>query len=230
MAVRFDAGADFLKRVGSVPNLIVPVATDVTICGWIKRKVDTGAFATALYYEGGGQHEVFIETDTGGDVLTAAETKPGPEIDLTGPTLTNNVWVFVLSTRTNTSRTLYWGTEAGGTLSTATDSSTRTVTSTGIDNIWIGNDPFTEPFNGEVSLVRLFPSSFSAAEADAEWRSLTPVKPGVRCDYRLASAATATTDSSGNGFTLTVGGTLADGGADPVPPVAGTKLILIPGR
>jgi hypothetical protein len=103
-------------------------------------------------------------------------------------------------------------------------------TPSGINFFSIGNDDAQELFNGDIAFARFWQGSvFSDAEADAEWRSTTPVKSSVRGDWRLATAAAAGTDSSGNGLTLTVGGTLANGSADPTPPSGGTPVTLTPG-
>lgn len=146
---------------------------------------------------------------------------PGTESALTGTTVTTGTWFFFAYARANTTRSLYYGTEAGGTLTKVTNTDTRTVTN-GVDTFYIGNDPFTEPFNGDIVWVRLWGAQLNDSEIDAEWRSTTPVRAtNLRGDWRLVDAATAATDSSGNSLTLTVGGTLADGGANPVPPAAG---------
>lgn len=222
MSVRFDASADYLRRTSGLPAS----GAIHSGCCWVKRKVDTGAFASVFYYHGiTGSYEFWIETETGGDRLDLYEY-PGAESQAIGPTLTIDTWFFIGWKRTNTSRSIYYGTEAGGTLTKATNTDTRNVTAA-ISEFYIGNDVFTEPFNGEIAYFRLWDATaLSDADFDAEWRSATPVlTSGLWGDWRLASAATATTDSSGNGRSLTVGGTLSDGGANPVPPSAPSGLI-----
>ena len=216
MAVRVDNNADLLKFT----TQSAASSANLSVCCWVKRKVDTGTFATTIYLRNTtDSHELWLETETGGDVAHMFDLQT-TEADLTGPTLTIDTWFFLAFSRTNTSRTLYWGTESGGTLSTATDGSTHTGSHAVVD-FWIGQDIYTEGFNGEISLVRYWDTNLSSGEMDSEWRSLTPVKTAnLRADYRLAAAASATTDSGPNTLTLTSGGTLTDGGADPVPPAA----------
>lgn len=219
MSVRFDASADYLRRTTAG---IAASGANLSGCLWCKRKVDTGAFATALYLvvPTSSQLELWLETETGGDRMDFYEL-PATESAISGGTLTIDTWFFYGFTRSNTSRSLYRGSEAGGTLTKATNGDTRTVTNS-VNTLYIGNDVYTEPFNGEIAYVRLWDAVLSDADMDAEWRSATPVRAtNLRGDWRLASAATATTDSSGNSLTLTVGGTLADGGANPTPPAAG---------
>lgn len=89
---------------------------------------------------------------------------------------------------------------------------------------------YSEPFDGEMAYVRLWDTvALTDAEIDSEWRSTTPVKSGVRGDWRLAAAASAGTDSSGNSLTLTVNGTLADA-TDPVPPVLAASTFKVTNR
>lgn len=222
MAVRFDASTDYLRREAA--NIIASNADTFTMCAWCKRKVDTGAYSTVLYADlqsDVGGAEVWLETESGGDRLDAYELA-APESAMTGVTLTIDTWFFVAYKRTNTARSLHYGTEAGGTLTKVSNTDSRTFT-TDLDKFWIGNDPYTEPFNGEIAYVRLWASELSDAEIDAEWRSATPVTTAnLRGDWRLAAAASATTDSSGNSLTLTAGGALTDGGANPTPPASAT--------
>lgn len=218
MAVRFDNNADLLKRI---TGTIVANTATMSGCCWAKRKVDTGAFATIMYVRSTtDSHEVWLETETGGDVCHFYDLQ-GTEADLTGPTLTIDTWFFLGWVRTNTARALYYGTEAGGTLTKVTDSSTHTASGSATD-FWLGQDIYTEGFNGEIAYARLWDTNLNDAEMDAEWRSTTPVKTAnLRGDWRLAAAASATTDSGPNTLTLTSGGTLTDGGTNPTPPVAG---------
>lgn len=246
MAVRFDASGDRLSR--TTANILNALPSSAfSVCAWVKRKVDTGAFATAIYLtlsQSGGNGEVYVETETGGDVLHAYELGAGvAESDVgAGPTLTIDTWFFAGYRRTNTARSLLYGTQAGGTLTKLTNTDTRNYTdaTNGMNGFQIGNDPFNENFNGEIAYVRLWNVALSDAEFDAEWRATTPVRTsGLRGDWRLAAAASAATDSSGNSLTLTVGGTLADGGTNPTPPAAaggfkagravGSNVVLVAG-
>jgi hypothetical protein len=228
MAVRFDAAADSLSRTAA--GIVAADANAFTLCGWFKRKVDTGAFATLIYMniasDPQGSVETWLETDSAGDNILGSENGSGVAESLmtTGQVLTIDTWFFVAYQRTDTARATYWGTESGGTLVKTSNADTRVVT-TDADALWIGNDVFTENFNGEAAYCRLWSTNLSDSELDSEWRSTTPVKSAnLRGDWRLAAAASAGTDSSGNGLTLTVGGTLTDGGADPTPPTAGFTL------
>lgn len=231
MAVRFDASGDYLRRIAA--GIVAADAANLSMCCWCKRKVDTGAYSTVLYgnlTSDSGGAEFWLETETGGDRLDAYELA-APESQMVGVTLTIDTWFFVAYVRTNAARSMYYGTEAGGTLTEVTNSDSRTFT-TDLDEFYIGNDRYTEPFNGEIAYVRLWATNLSDAEMDAEWRSATPVKTAnLRGDWRLADAATATTDSSGNSLTLTAGGTLTDGGTNPTPPAAASPTgMMTPNR
>lgn len=215
MGVRMDASGDSLSRTAA--NIVVDHDT-FTFTIWAKRKVDTGAFSTVFYCNGDAGQECWLETETGGDVLHLFDLSGGSESDLTGPTMTIDTWFFLVFRRnSDTSRDLLYGTEAGGTLTKVAQSGVTRAHANDMDALWIGNDIYTEPFNGEFSYARLWSSALTDGELDSEWRSTTPVKSGVRGDWRLTNASSAGTDSSGNSLTLTVGGTLADAG-DPTPP------------
>jgi hypothetical protein len=215
MAVRFSANTQYLKRTATLPSN----GANHSVCMWVKRKVDTGTFATCWYAHvtTGAQLESWLETETGGDQLFMFEL-PGTESDLAGPTLTIDTWFFIGYQRTNTSRSLYYGTEAGGTLTKVTNTDSRTVTNA-FSDIWIAQDIYTEGFNGEIAYVRFWSTNLSDAEMDAEWRSVGAVKTAsLYGDWRLATAATAATDSSGNANSMTVNGTPTNGGTNPTPP------------
>ncbi len=220
MAVRASTQGDRLTRLST--TVMATSGANFTTCGWMKRKSGNG-FATGIWFKNSTTNlELFAEMDTGVTVLHYFEGAPA--IDLTGPTMTADVWYFVCLARTNTSRAIYYGTEAGGTLTKVTDPTTNTSASGTINNMALFDDVYTEFFNGEMAYVRCWDATLNDAEVDAEWRSTTPVKASVRGDWRLTSAATATTDSSGNSLTLTSVGSLIDGGTNPVPPQIGVDL------
>lgn len=219
MSVRFDASGDDLHR--SVAGI---VGCDIfwTVALWAKRKVDRGAFTNLFYVRAAGgdsTFEVFLNSDTSGDVLHAFEYPTGPS-DLTGPTLTIDTWFFIVYRRmSQTIRILSYGTEAGGALTHVQNNDSRALTGTNINTLTLANDTSLEFFNGELAWVRMWDVCLSDAEIDAEWRYSTPWRiPNLAGDWRLASAATAGTDSGAFAQTLTVAGTLADGGANPTPP------------
>lgn len=216
MSVRFDANTDFLSLVPSAVAM-----ANTSVCFWAKRIVDTNAFATAYYITNGAGGEIFLETETGGDVMWSYDLVGGTEQDLTGPTLTLNTWTFIGYVRTNTSQKLYWGTEAGGALSTA--QAALTITNTGnISAIRIGNDIYSEPFNGEIAYARHWTAQLTDGDMTAEYQSAVPIRTAnLYGDWRLAAAATAGNDSSGGGFNMTINGALTDGGANPTPPSGG---------
>ncbi|MCA0455663.1 MAG: LamG domain-containing protein [Chloroflexi bacterium] len=219
MAVRFSP-SNYLSLTANVGNVI----STVSFGGWFKRKVDTGNWATMAYWSNNGSGaEYFIETDSGGDTANYYDLVGGDETNGTGPTMTVDVWFFFMATRSNSGLTFYWGTEAGGTLNTATASHSHTP-STSTDKRWfIGNDVYSDFFNGEGAYVGFWNKTFDATEVDAQYRSTTPVNTAdLVAFYALAAAASAGTDSSGNGLNMSVTGTLSDGGSNPVPPVAVT--------
>ena len=215
MAVRASGTGNYLKRTETLST-----SDAITQCVWAKRKVDTNGYATVSYTHcSGGPLEMWLECDTSGDLLHFYELRNYSEVMCVGPTLTLDTWFFVMITRTASGRALYYGTEAGGTLTKVTESSTGRDVTNPINDWWYFDDLYGEGFNGELAYGRIWLRAFSDAEAEAEWQSATPViTSNLVADYRFVDSAGATTDSSGNGRTLTKTGTITTGGADPVPP------------
>ena len=223
MSVRFDNNADFLSL--STANIVAADATAFSVTLWANIRVDTNAYATAWYSNitnSTNNCEVFVATDTDGTTGAVFESTS----TLTGASHSVGTWYFMAYVRTNTARSYYYGTEAGGTLTEVTNADSRTV-NTDMDVLRIGNDIYSEPWNGDIYNVKLWGAALSDAEIDAEWRSLAPVRTSnLRGDWRLAAAASATTDSSGNSLTLTANGTLTDGTNNPTHPAAGGATLV----
>lgn len=219
MSVRLDNVADYLKILATAD------ITQLAWCVWVKNKVDRNDFASVFYHT--GQTQGWYQTDSDGVTFKAYHDDANPQ---TGPVLTVDVWKFLAFRGTATARALLYGDEAGGTLTKVTGSTTITIPAGTSDLVW-GNDYQNEWGNLELAYGRVWTGAQpSDADFDAEWRSATAVRTSnLFADWAFANAATAATDSSGNGRTLTVGGTLTDGGANPTLPALG-KAIVIPRR
>lgn len=194
------------------------------MCGWIKRIVDTGNFATVVYITttSNADFEMFIGTESGGDQLQA-DIFPTQTTLASGTTLTLNTWFFWAYAQDANNQNFYLGTEAGGTLSNWNATQARSPANE-IQTMRFANDIFSEPFDGELAYFRMWDGTrLSAAQFDAEWRSTTPVlTTNLYGDWQIATAAAAGTDASGNGNNMTINGTLDDGVNNPTPPAAGT--------
>lgn len=221
-----NAAGDALSRTAGAVG--ATTGTAQTFCIWVKRKVDTGTFATVWYGNNTTTSlETWLETETTvttGDRLELFELPVAPaESEVAGPTLTVDTWFFVCGVRTNTSRNIYYGTEAGGTLTAGTaNTDTRATASGTVDKIWIGQDPFTEGCDCELWEARWWETNLTPAEMQTEFCNATAQKAAIRGYWHLTSAATATTDSSGNTLTLTARGALTDGAGNPTVPSCST--------
>jgi len=225
MSVRGDASADKLTY-STVANL--PNAATHSVCGWVKIKVDTNSFATVFYLNGNNADgEVFFSTQADGVTLELTDSASNVVLGA----LTLDTWYFVGYVRTNTSRSVYIGTEAGGSLTKTSNSETknRNTAYGASGEIALFNNAYSEFLNGELTYARIWSGvALSDSEMDAEWRSTTPVRTSnLWADYRLASAATAGDDSGSNNYDLTVAGSFADGGANPTPPASGSTQIIL---
>jgi hypothetical protein len=95
---------------------------------------------------------------------------------------------------------------------------------------YIGNDEIPEPWNGRAAGVKVWNRVLTVAEIQQEMRQYVPVNPAsIWGFYPLLSHLDATADYSGNGNTLTVGGTLATEDGPPIPWKQGrSRLVYIP--
>lgn len=216
MPVRFDASGDYLQYQ-TPANM--PSAATHSVCFWVRLSSDRNDYANIFYLNGNNADgEIFVSTDVDGTTLLVTDSATAMNLG----TLTIGTWYFVGYARTNTSRAAYIGTQAGGTLTKAsnTETKTRNTTYGSGARIELGNDIYSEWLDGEMAYARIWNSvALSDGEMDAEWRSATAVRTsGLWGAYALTNAASATTDTSGNSFTLTAGGTLTDGGTAPTPP------------
>ena len=216
MAVRFDASGDYL-RYTTVANL--PSAATHSFCCWVKLSSDRNDYANIWYLDGNNADgEIFVSTDSDGTTLLISDSATPLNLG----TLTIGTWYFIGYARTNTARAAYIGTQSGGTLTKVSNTETknRNTAYGSSGRVYLTNDIYSEWLDGEMAYARVWTTvALSDAEMDAEWRSTTAVRTSnLWAAYALAAAASAATDSGPNGYTLTVGGTLADGGANPTPP------------
>lgn len=215
MGVRYDASADSL-HYATVANL--PSAATHSFCCWLRLQADRNDFSCLFYLNGNNADgEIFLSTATDG--VTMELTDSATALNLGA--LSVGTWYFLAYQRTNTARAAFLGTEAGGSLTKVSNAETknRNTAYGASGRIQLGNDIYTEWVNGDLAYARVWSGvALSDAEMDAEWKSATPVRTSnLWADYPLAAAASATTDASGNGRTLTLGGTLADAGNPTIP-------------
>jgi hypothetical protein len=203
MAVRIDASGEKLYRTANLPN-----RSNFTISGWAYRHASVGS--TYQYFVGMEDATTNASAwalagwlDTGvWHVSTSSGYQTG-----TGPS--NTTWFYwYLKCDNSTSPdtyTLGWKT-AGGSWTNVSVTYDLTFTPA-----WLvfGNDSYDEWSNISFERVRVWDAALTTTELDAEMVSPAAVRTSNLRSSSNLTVHTDLTDSSGNGYTLTAGGTLS---------------------
>lgn len=181
-------------------------------CGWRRINTDRSQFTILSYLgnlavSGGFQFTVnssrkliVYDVNSFTDLLGGA-----------GPTLAVGTWWFLGITTVAADEpnnvVIYYASAGSGSLTSATVSYSGPYD---YSLHYVGARPGTDGqdgayrLHGSAALDRSWRNTtLTGPEMLAEFQSPTPVKSGVWADWRMATAATATDDSSGNGRTLT---------------------------
>jgi hypothetical protein len=174
-----------------------------SVCGWVKIAVDRNTYSGVFTVESSPSTEWNeIITDVDGTTLVFFDHVTG--LVLTFGVMTVGSWYFFGATVSGTALSAYFAAEGAASL-TKTTGTITTCTTIGQQNILSSGFPSAEFLSGNMALVRTWNGVNSDAEMNLELHSAVPVKTtGLVGDWRLASAATITADSSGNGNTLLV--------------------------
>lgn len=197
-AVRFDANADVL----TMPAAALPSGSGGwTVAGWFRIVNDRNAVSSFWSLDGifsSSWHS--LRTTVDGTSLRLNES--GTDV-LTVGSLTPGVWYFI-AVRKDASGNVksYLGTEAGGSLTTATGTVTNIATYSG--DGYVGGNAYGDWADSRIWGLRLWDADLSDAEVDAEFIASTAARTAnLRAQWKLESATTPGTDSSGNGRDLT---------------------------
>lgn len=221
MSVRVDSNTDRLERsLWATAN--VPTANPWTIMGWF-RIINTRAGTDATLFQlGAGGNDYYVQlAASDGHTL---EFYDGGGYDSETFALTVGTWYHLAVTRNTSS----------GAMSVYVDGTLRVSNSQfnalGGVLLTIGYDPSGGQWSDcEFCDFRVWQVELTSGEVATEKASTTPVKASPYVVYRLANAATAATDSSGNSRSATISG-LTDGASEPAiygggassfPPVPG---------
>lgn len=128
---------------------------------------------------------------------------------------TDEAWFYAVTWNHSTQALTYYRVKDGQTLASSSASGLSLLAN--LDTIRLGaNDSTTRGGNLEIRTTGVWKRLHNSTEIDAQRHSATPViSSGLWAFWPLASAAD-TSDSSGNGRTLTMTGTVTDGAMDPV--------------
>jgi hypothetical protein len=212
MSNRFDAASDRVSRAGGSPD----PQTAFTICGWFYLSVNRADFSTLarIHASSGSTTRLTLATNTGGlrpAVFTPGNTGGVLAVD----SFSVGAWLWVAVTQSSTTAIIYTCTSAGGTLNSASGTSSGGAAPDGYTFGGRSSSDASEWFNGRAAYVRLWSVVLNTTELAAERDSTVPVKTAsLYADYPL-TVFTDLTDHSGNARNLTAGSTSTTTEADP---------------
>jgi hypothetical protein len=200
-SVRFDNSADIYSGSAAASDIST---TAVTMCCWYYR-ISSTTDPTLVGIQRSGPDQYFLlrlisTTTVPGMVDNSASVNGAPTWNPN-----SNEWAFAACTFSSGTGKIYAGRLMDATLNTT--SSTGFTGPNTAASVRIGNDTFPEPFNGRIAGVKIWNAALSAAELELERWTYSPVRTAdLWAWYPLDGTSTA--DASGNGHTLTAGGSL----------------------
>lgn len=201
--------------------------TSFTVCGWFNRRSFDANWHVSIYMSVSGVAEFFLSTSNDGSSWLEEYVLNGGYSPLAGPSAVTPQWIFLAITYSLTSQKMYYGYEAGGTLTVVNAVNVDTGSPTPFSLIILGNDIYNEFFQGDMAYIRIWDTVLTAGELQSEYESATAVKTSdLYASWPLATSATATVDASGNGHTLTITGAITTGTDDPIIPGGGGSFIV----
>lgn len=213
MAVLFDATADMYSRTTGLPPI-----TTFSILGWAFLAVDRNATTVLFYFgtTGGTGHAVRTATDgTTLNLFNGSATTAGAALSL-------STWYHLALTVAGTGASQCIAYLNG--VANITGAGNASVTA---QTLRLGNDVTSQFLNGRLAAVKVYDVALGASDVQQEMTTFMPIRTAnLNSWYPMIDSSTSGcgTDFSGQGRTLTVGGTLtiADG-----PPIAWTPHLLL---
>jgi hypothetical protein len=207
-AVRFDASGDELVRTTNLPPI-----TSFTMMGWFKLASDSHAYQTMLGLTHATSSDAYLLMTCCGNGAPQLSVWTGAQFVL-GPNLALNTWYHVALVVSGSGPGQVKA-YLNGTLAFTADGNPNVPS----QRFSIGNDSHVEWMDGSAAAVKLYDAALTQSEIAAEMAVATPVRTtSLNAWYLLQSAATAAVDTSGNGRTMTVAGSLTtDAAGPPVP-------------
>lgn len=177
--------------------------TSWTYATWLRLDSDRNTFSAFFTIEQPAGHSTeYNELITAADGTTLVLWDHRDQPALTLGTLTPGTWYFAVVSVGPSGAGSAWFGPQGGTL-TKTTGTVAVVDHVEMSYLGASNFAFTEFIVGSMAMSRLWNGVLSDAEVAAEFASATPVRTaGLIGDWRLASVASVTADSSGLGHTL----------------------------
>lgn len=201
-AARFDAANDRISYTGG--TAAPDTSTGMSFSCWAYLSVDRDDFSTIFrLYSSVFGTRVTMATGSGG-VVPALYSPGNTGGVISSGSFTVGNWLPIACSITGTTGTIY--TSDAALSSTTSDSGTVSGGATAQGFTLGGRDPgdASEWFNGRIKWPRLWATTMTLSEAQAEWASATPVKASPWGAYVLSGPGDLS-DVSGNGRNLTAG-------------------------
>lgn len=210
MAVRFDANADYLR----LSSGIFDYNAGYTIMAWAYPVSNPTAQITLFSVANNGSNLDRLRSNSGGTTWSAQSIVGGTSVNTNGSSVSYGSWQHWALVRRNASNL---DTYVNGVLdATSTQSVSGRSAAAQLD---IGNtNSASAYFNGRVFAIKAWNVALTAAEIQEEMRTIRPVRLANLWGWwpgRPGSGERAK-DYSGNGRSLTEGGTLTDEDAGPI--------------
>lgn len=215
MAIRIDASGDYLRRTANLPN-----SNSFTMACWCYLVADRNAWSyvvaiensttnASAYYNIGWRSDTTFELSTHSGSIVLTDTVPG-------------TWNFLALSRQPAGNIFVYHRTLAGVWQTGNRACLDFTPAV----VWFGSDSYNEWVNCRLAAMKVWNVGLTAAEIEREAQTILPKRlndlnffaPG------FPGASERLRDYSGNGYTLTAGGTLTD--EDPPPISWGAPYIM----
>jgi hypothetical protein len=199
VSVRFDATGDQYTAATGLPG------TTMTALWWGKIVTDRNTYSTFVSIDAGDTQVLAVQTDTDGvSPYLWVDPEADGFLDISFPAMTVGNWYRMAVVRSTTAITLYLAASSGSVTSGGT-TLTGALTPTALR---VGQSPTSgEWINGSVANLKIYNAALTQAEIEAEWSNWSAVRSADLLRHHKWQSAAETTDYSGNGHSLTSGGT-----------------------
>lgn len=198
-AVRFSASGNHYSRLTDG----ITSSVDLTVACWVKLVVNRATYSMAWASGGAAGRYTQFGTNGGGVRYSLSSTAGGGN---TTNDFTVGTWYYIAFTldKVGALDSMWLGTTT-----TLTNVSTIFTHPTGLntaDTMYIGTDSFSNWLNGSIACMRIWLAPLTQAQLEAEMVKRSAQRTAnLWASYELNGLST--TDSSGNGRTLTQTGT-----------------------
>jgi hypothetical protein len=198
-AVRFTASTDKYTRVATG----LGGGTDMTWACWVKIVVDANFYTAFLAVDNAGSNYIFMGTPADGTALQVDSNSGGLNTTVQA---TVGAWYYMAFTwKSAAFDSIFIAAAPATTLTEYTNFNSVGPLDTG--TFFIATNGFGSPLNGSIAAVKLWTAALTKTELEAELPKYAAQRTANLWASYPFNAGPSTTDASGNGRTLTTGGT-----------------------